>query len=89
MSTSPSPTRSFWGACRQPAVWKRAARLGLAVGIIQVAINQGDHWFRQEITPVLILKTILSPLLSFSIAFASAVATQLDRSPGTTLSHHE
>lgn len=81
MSSDPSPTRSsFWVACRQPAVWRRAARLGLAVGLAQVVINQGDHWLRHEITPLLILKTILSPLLSFSIAFASAIATQLDRS---------
>lgn len=79
MSPNPSSTRSFWEACRQPAVWRRAARLGLVVGLAQVALNQGDHWLRHEITPTLILKTILSPLLSFAIAFASAVATQIDR----------
>lgn len=79
MNTDPSRTRSLWIACRQPAVWRRAARLGLVVGLAQVAINQGDHWLRQEITPMLIIKTICSPLLSFAIAFASAIATQIDR----------
>jgi hypothetical protein len=76
MSTTTSPRRSYWQACRQPAVWARAARLGLVVGLIQVSLNQGDHWLRGEITTAVIIKSILSPLLSFGIAFASAAATQ-------------
>lgn len=65
-------------ACRQPAVWARAARLGLVVGVIQVSLNQGDHWLRGEITTAVIIKSILSPLLSFGIAFASAAATHAE-----------
>lgn len=80
MSTDPRPNQTLWRAFRQPSAWRRAARLGLVVGLAQVALNQGDHWLRQEITPALILKTILSPLLSFAIALVSSVATQLDRS---------
>ncbi len=78
MSTSTSPRLSYWRACRQPAVWVRAAKLGLVVGLIQVSLNQGDHWLRGDITPALILKSILSPLLSFGIAFASAAATHAE-----------
>jgi hypothetical protein len=72
----------YWQACRHPAVWSRAAKLGLVVGLIQVSLNQGDHWLRGEITPGVVIKSILSPLLSFTIAFASAAATQAE-----TLAH--
>ena len=78
MKATTSPRRAFLQACRQPAVWSRAARLGLVVGLIQVSLNQGDHWLRGEITPAVIIKSILSPLLSFAIAFASAAATQAE-----------
>lgn len=74
--TSTSPRPFLWQACRHPAVWTRAARLGLVVGLIQVSLNQGDHWLRGEINTTLILKSILSPLLSFGIA--SAVATHAE-----------
>jgi hypothetical protein len=78
MSTTTSPRPLYWQACRQPAVWLRAAKLGLVVGLIQVSLNQGDHWLRGEVSSALIIKTILSPLLSFGIAFASAAATQAE-----------
>jgi hypothetical protein len=70
----------YWQACRHPAVWVRAAKLGLVVGLIQVSLNQGDHWLRGEITTGVIIKSILSPLLSFGIAFASAAATHAENS---------
>lgn len=68
----------YWQACRQPAVWARAAKLGLVAGIIQVALNQGDHWLHDEVNATLIVKSTLSPLLSFGIAFASAAATHVE-----------
>lgn len=80
MSASPTTSSSglYWQVFRHPAVWRRAARLGLVVGLIQVALNQGDHWLRHEVDPAVVVKTILSPLLSFGIAFASAVATHVE-----------
>lgn len=78
MSATTSPASRYWQACRQPAVWTRAAKLGLVVGLIQVSLNQGDYWLRGEVTTVIIIKSILSPLLSFGIAFASAAATQAE-----------
>ncbi len=79
MSRSPtSPRPAIWQACRHPAVWVRAARLGLVVGVIQVSLNQGDHWLSGHVTTGVIIKSILSPLLSFGIAFASAAATHAE-----------
>ena len=68
--------RRFWSACRERSVWIRAAKLGLPVGVAQVALNQGDHWVAGGITTVLVLKTLLSPTLSFLIAFVSAASTR-------------
>jgi hypothetical protein len=76
-----NPRLLYWRACRQPAVWTRAARLGLVVGLVQVALNQGDLWLRHEISAALVIKSILSPLLSFGIAFASAAATHVESLP--------
>ena len=78
MSTPTSPRLPYWQACRHPAVWARAAKLGLVVGLIQVSLNQGDYWLRGQITTLIVIKSILSPLLSFGIAFASAAATQAE-----------
>ncbi len=64
-----------FSALRTPAVWRRAALIGLPVGLLQVAVNQGDHWLRLHLTGAVVLKSIVSPLLSFGIAFASATAT--------------
>lgn len=80
MPAPTSPSRSsLRRALTTPAVWLRAAKLGLPVGLVQVALNQGDHWLQPNITTGVVLKSILSPLLSFSIALVSAVATHLDR----------
>jgi hypothetical protein len=78
MNATASPIPLYWQACRHPAVWTRAAKLGLVVGLIQVSLNQGDHWLQGHITTGVVIKTILSPLLSFGIAFASAAATHVD-----------
>lgn len=69
-----------------PAVWRRAAKLGLTVGLVQVSLNQGDHWLRQEVDAAVVLKSILSPLLSFGIAYASAVATHAENLARTAAS---
>jgi hypothetical protein len=73
----------FLAAVRDAAVWRRAARLGFVVGVLQVALNQGDHWLHREVDVAVVAKTILSPLLSFAIAFASAVATRAETIRGS------
>ncbi len=76
----------MWRAFTTRAVWLRAAKLGVPVGLVQVALNQGDHWLNHEITAGVVLKSILSPLLSFAIAFVSAVATHSENLPRSTSS---
>ena len=71
---------------RDRRVWRRAARLGLTVGLLQVALNQGDHWLKLNITTPLILKSLLSPLLTFSVALGSAALAHHDI---PSLSSHE
>lgn len=82
-------TSSYWTAVRDVSVWRRAARLGLIVGLVQVAINQGDHWLQRNVDAVVVAKTILSPFLSFAIAFTSAAATRVEGLQHSTLSRHE
>lgn len=76
---TPPPPRSrgasYLRACRDPEVWRRTLALGLPVGFLQAGLNQGDHWLRHDITAAVVTKSILSPLLSCSIAFVSAAAT--------------
>ena len=65
-------------ALREPAVWRRAARLGLLVGLIQVALNQGDHWVRGEITRVLILKSTSSILVAILVVLLASASTRAE-----------
>lgn len=77
MPASPSTPRSrFTAAWRDRTVWRRTLLLGLPVGLLQAALNQGDHWWHHAIDGVVVLKTILSPLLSCTIVFLSAAAAQ-------------
>ena len=78
MSPASRHRSHFECALRERAVWLRAAKLGLVVGFIQVSLNQGDHWLRHEVDAAVVIKSILSPLLSFAIAFSSAVATHVE-----------
>ncbi len=69
----PRPASNVWiHSLARAAVWRSALPIGLAVGLAQVVVNQGDHWWRGEITTGVILKTILAPLLSLSVAVLSA-----------------
>jgi hypothetical protein len=70
----------YFAALRDSRVWRRTLLLGLPVGLMQAALNQGDHWWHGEVTAGVVAKSILSPLLSCSIAFVSAVATQTAKS---------
>ena len=72
-----SPARHlYWRACRERTVWRHSVKVGLTFGLIQAALNQGDHWIHHGINTGVIVKSILSPLLSFSVAFVGATAAQ-------------
>lgn len=65
-----------WGCClRSPVVWRQAVRFGLPVGLLQAALNQGDLWLHQQVTPIVVAKTVVSPLLSLAVALLATAAT--------------
>ena len=61
------------------SIWGRAAALGLSVGMLQVIINQGDVWLEHEATTLTVVKSVVSPLITSSVALASAAATWVER----------
>ncbi len=62
-------------ALRDRSVWIRALRIGLPVGLLQIIVNQGDHWLAGTVTTGIVLKTIASPTISTGIALVASVAT--------------
>ena len=75
-----SARRALWRqAFRQRSVWLRAVKLGLTVGFLQATINQGDHWLRGEFTRVVVIKSIISPIIGFTLVLFSAAETWVQR----------
>jgi len=82
MSTATNHQRALlWRqAFRQRSVWLRALRLGLSVGLLQAAVNQGDHWVSGSVSRTVLLKSIVSPLIGFALVLVSAAETWVQRS---------
>ena len=60
--------RELWGrALRDPATWGRALRVGAPVGLLQAAIHQGDAWLRLAVDASVVTKTVVSPLVGFTL----------------------
>jgi hypothetical protein len=72
MKTSTGRRELWLKALVQRRVWGRAARIGLPVGCLQVVLNQGDVWWQHQATGLTLVKTVISPLLTFSVALVSA-----------------
>lgn len=71
--------QSLWvQAFRQASVWRRAAVVGLPIGVLQAVINQGDVWLRHEQTMGTVVKTLISPLVTFSVALISAAGVWVE-----------
>ncbi len=86
MSTAtPAPRRRLTTVARDPRVWRQAFCIGLPVGLLQAGLNQGDHWYHHHVDSVVVFKTILSPLLSFTVAFLSS-ALSAESSPSSDTS---
>jgi len=66
-------------ALHQKSVWLRALKLGLTVGLLQATINQGDHWWRGEVNSIVLAKSIVSPLIGFTLVLFSAAQTWVQR----------
>ena len=62
------------------AVWRRAAKWGVPVGILQAVINQGDFWLSHAVTTTVVTKTIVSPIVTFSVALISAAGMYVEKS---------
>ena len=88
MPSSPATTRALWSqAFRQPSVWRRAVRLGLSVGLLQATINQGDHWLSGAVDGTVLLKSIISPLIGFTLVLFSAAETWVHRTASLNTEH--
>jgi hypothetical protein len=75
--------RALWfGALKQGSVWKRALKMGLTVGLLQAAINQGEFWWKGEVRGGVLAKTILSPLVGFALVLLSTAATWVEQNRG-------
>lgn len=57
------------------AVWSRAALVSLPVGLLQVGINQGEYWLRGELTAAVISRSLLTPLVTLTVALLAAAST--------------
>lgn len=76
----PATPRALWvQAFRQTSVWRRAVRLGLSVGFLQAVVNQGDHWMSGAVDGTVLLKSIVSPLIGFTLVLVSAAETWVHR----------
>ena len=78
---SNSEKRAVWLlALRQRSVWARAFKFGFSVGLLQAAVNQGDHWLLHAVTTGVIVKTIVSPLIGFTLVLFTSASTWVQKS---------
>jgi hypothetical protein len=72
--------RHLWlAAMRQRTVWMRVLKVGLPVGVLQAVLNQGDVWYHHQATGLTLFKTLISPLVTSSVALVSAAATWVEK----------
>ena len=78
--SNPSKRDVWLLALRQPAIWLRALKFGFTAGLLQAAVNQGDLWLRHAATPLVIVKTIVSPLIGLTLVLLTSAATWVQKS---------
>lgn len=77
----PADKRELWlQALRQRSVWLRALKFGFTAGLLQAAVNQGDFWWRGAVGPTVVVKTIVSPLIGFTLVLFTSAATWVQKS---------
>jgi len=64
--------RAWVRALGRRDAWGRALRIGLPVGMLQAASHQGEAWARLAVDGPVVLKSLMSPLLSFALVWAGA-----------------
>jgi hypothetical protein len=65
-------------------VWRKAFLVGVPVGALQIAVNQGDLWLgvvagHRSLAASVVVKTLLSPFISVGVAWVAAAAAWADR----------
>lgn len=74
-------TSTLWlEALQTRSVWLRAAKWGVPIGLLQAVINQGDHWYQLAVDLPVLIKTIVSPMVTFSVALISAAGMYVENS---------
>lgn len=73
-----NPQATWRHALTQRAVWRRSLIIGLSVGAVQIAVNQGDVWLHHEISLRLVVKTLVTPLIAISVALFSGAGAYLE-----------
>lgn len=77
---SSTDKRTLWMlALRERSVWARAMKFGLTAGLLQAAVNQGDHWLRHEVGTGVMVKTITSPLIGLTLVLFTSAATWVQK----------
>ncbi len=80
MNSAAANRRELWlQALSQSSVWLRALKLGFTTGLLQAMVNQGDRWLSGTADQLVIIKTIVSPLIGFTLVLVSAAATWVER----------
>lgn len=64
------------------AVWRRALLIGGVAGLLQIAVNQGDHWLRAAVDTRLVLKTLACPVVAIGLALIAAGGTYVENRKG-------
>ena len=77
---SATDKRALWLlALRERSVWARAVKFGFTAGLLQAAVNQGDHWLRHEVGTGVVVKTMVSPLIGLVLVLFTSAATWVQK----------
>lgn len=75
MARAPAGAPSWLAPLAVRAVWLRAAKVALPVGVLQACINQGEFWVRGEFTAGVITRSLLTPVISLTVGLLAAAST--------------
>ena len=80
MTATATNRRELWRqALGQRSVWLRALKLGFTTGLLQAVVNQGDVWLHHAQTLETVAKTVISPLIGFTLVLEAAAETWVQK----------
>ena len=80
MTATATNRRELWRqALGQRSVWLRALKLGFTTGLLQAVVNQGDVWLHHAQTLETVAKTVISPLIGFTLVLVAAAETWVQK----------